>query len=736
MNLYQVSLPNFSQLSSQDQVSIIDNMNTLFHGPMQHCRLITFVTPANLSFLERERRRLALSIDDERRRRGLMEEVRLINQIGSGEQMRHARHYLLDFDDTVAANDLAYWRVRAIPQTKLKLPVSGEYVEAPDHMIPVTNGENGKTDVDNTRYKYSILASYALCGSWDWHHPLVQMINDATGPMIICIDARKIHPERVGASVEFWEGMRLNGHDRTAHVRREESQLAQNNLRDESLFHVRILFMLLDKNSQNLLDRTKSLRRIATNSMSMEPLRGYQRAASAMFGPQKSPSGMPAGHYNASSRTLAAASGLWAVGREQETKGIYTGISQGDVAKHFNFVEWEGNDPFHAIYLGLTGRGKTVFAQAMAWRMCEQGVQSIFLEPQGHSRRLMALANGRNVSYNQISYDKTRINIMDVVYENVTEQLDHVLTMLSLLLDPMGRQPREFNNAEVAALRKALTMTYEQYDWQTELLVDHSLTPTLETLCAKLHVVATQQEPFIRSETAAVAEYGGDLTLLAAASTVSCAAAALAEEISSLYVFGDYADMFNVPSNTDLTLKEDIVLFDFKHVPEARRGLFYYAILSGINLQVRRRPRKRAIIVDEIHYMSQNSRLMKFLAGMVKTVRTYGAAIHMIDQDLEAFIGVDGAKAESMAAGLDVAAGQFIVNNIQLLVSLGLTYNAAIQLMKQYPDEILPSHAQFLAQMGADKDMGKGMAVIRYGGKADMIYAKLRPMEANALFGS
>lgn len=738
MNLYQVALPNFSQLSSQDQASIIDNMNTLFHGPIQHCRFITFVTPANLNHLERERRRLALSVADERRRRGLMEEVRLINQIGSGEQMRHARHYLMDFDESVAASDLAYWRVRATPQTKLKLPVSGDYIEAPDHMIPVTPGENGKLETDNTRYKYSILASFALRGSWDWHHPLVQLINDATGPMIICIDARKIHPERVGASVEFWEGMRLNGHDRTAHIRREESQFAQEKLRDESLFHIRVLFMLLDKNTDNLLERTKSLRRIATNSMSIDPLRGYQRAASAMFGPQKNPAGLPAGHYNAASRTLAAASGLWAVGREQETKGIYTGISQGDVAKHFNYVAWEGNDPFHAIYLGLTGRGKTVFAQAMAWRLCEQGVQSIFLEPQGHSRRLLALAGGRNVSYNQISYDSTRINILDVVYENPSEQLDHVMTMLSLLLDPMGRRPREFNNAEVAALRKALLMTYQRYDWQEELLADHSLTPTLETLCAKLHLVACQRESIIAQAPEAYASGSSGVALAAGspASAVSRAAAALAEEISSLYVFGDYADMFNVPSNTDLTLKEDIVLFDFKHVPEARRGLFYYAILAGINLQVRRRPRKRAIIVDEIHYMSQNSRLMQFLAGMVKTVRTYGAAIHMIDQDLEAFIGVEGAQAESMSSGLDVAAGQFILNNIQLLVTLGLTHKAAERLMRQFPEEILPSHAQFLSQMGSDKEMGKGMAVIRFNGKADMVYAKLRPMEAEILFGS
>jgi hypothetical protein len=56
--------------------------------------------------------------------------------------------------------------------------------------------------------------------------------------------------------------------------------------------------------------------------------------------------------------------------------------------------------------------------------------------------------------------------------------------------------------------------------------------------------------------------------------------------------------------------------------------------------------------------------------------------------------------------------------------------------MAQFPDEILPSHAQFLSKAGSDKETGKGMAVIRADGKADMIYAKLRPMEEQALFGS
>jgi hypothetical protein len=218
--------------------------------------------------------------------------------------------------------------------------------------------------------------------------------------------------------------------------------------------------------------------------------------------------------------------------------------------------------------------------------------------------------------------------------------------------------------------------------------------------------------------------------------TVARAAAALAEEIESLYVYGDYADNFNVPTNLDLTLKERIVLFDFSQVPERRRPLFYYATLAGINHQVRRQPRRRALIVDEVHYMSQEASLMTFLANMVKTVRTFGAAVIMIDQDLEAFIGVEGAQAESMAAGLNIAAGQFIINNVSWTIAFGMKRDAAYRLTQHYKDEILPSQAEFLARMGSDDRHGKGMAVVRANGKADMVYFQLRPIEAEYLLGS
>ena len=41
---------------------------------------------------------------------------------------------------------------------------------------------------------------------------------------------------------------------------------------------------------------------------------------------------------------------------------VPTGISVDEVAPHVHYLDWKGNDPFHGIILGRTGKGKTVGA--------------------------------------------------------------------------------------------------------------------------------------------------------------------------------------------------------------------------------------------------------------------------------------------------------------------------------------------------------------------------------------
>jgi hypothetical protein len=468
MRSFQVSLPYFYQIDAEDQTAVMQQLVSLFAGPLQHCRLLTFVAPAGLERLEQERRRLAMNRPQEWARRGLMEEVRQISEWGRRGEMRKARHFLVDFQDTLTAADLAHWRVLA-EEAYPQLPVTGVYAEQRDHLAPVLPDRDGARGTrglqpDHSRPFYTVLSSYQLTRSWDWRRPLAQAITGADGQLVICVDIRKVHPERVTASAEFWQGMVFNGQDRDAVLAREEAEAALA-VRDEAVHHVRVSFMVLDRRLDVLRRRADALRKALSQFMRVDRLTGYQAAGARLFGPTPRPEGtLPAGHFNTLSRTPAVAAGMWGVGREQRTAGFYIGLSVDETAPHVHYLDWQGNDPFHGVILGRTGKGKTVGAQALAWRMAEQDVQVVLLEPQGHSRRLLQLAaaDGRaagRVSYNRLSYSDSRLNVLDVVYENATDQYDHVLTMLGLLLDPLGEQPRRFSNAEVAAVRRALALT-------------------------------------------------------------------------------------------------------------------------------------------------------------------------------------------------------------------------------------------------------------------------------------
>ena len=81
---------------------------------------------------------------------------------------------------------------------------------------------------------------------------------------------------------------------------------------------------------------------------------------------------------------------MWGVGREQSAGGFYVGISVDEVGPHVYYLDWKGNDPLLRYHPGPHGKGKTVGAQALARRMAEQDIQVVLLEPQGHSRRLLA----------------------------------------------------------------------------------------------------------------------------------------------------------------------------------------------------------------------------------------------------------------------------------------------------------------------------------------------------------
>jgi hypothetical protein len=75
---------------------------------------------------------------------------------------------------------------------------------------------------------------------------------------------------------------------------------------------------------------------------------------------------------------------------------------------------------------------------------------------------------------------------------------------------------------------------------------------------------------------------------------------------------------------------------------------------------------------------------MTFLANMVKTVRTFGAAVIMIDQDLEAFIGVDGRRPSRWPPASTSPPGSSSSTTSAWLIAFGMKRDAAFRLAGHY----------------------------------------------------
>jgi hypothetical protein len=53
MRVFQVTVPHFNQIDTHDQSAILGQMTSLFAGPLEHCRFLTFAMPAGLERLAR-----------------------------------------------------------------------------------------------------------------------------------------------------------------------------------------------------------------------------------------------------------------------------------------------------------------------------------------------------------------------------------------------------------------------------------------------------------------------------------------------------------------------------------------------------------------------------------------------------------------------------------------------------------------------------------------------------------
>lgn len=139
----------------------------------------------------------------------------------------------------------------------------------------------------------------------------------------------------------------------------------------------------------------------------------------------------------------------------------------------------------------------------------------------------------------------------------------------------------------------------------------------------------------------------------------------------SKYVEGTYANMFNQPTNFELS--SGFVVFSVRDLEDQLRPIAMYMILNYIWTAIRAETKRRIMVVDEAWWMMQYEDSAKFLHGLVKRARKYYLGVTVISQDVEDFLASRYGKAVVSNASMQLLMKQSASSIDIVAETFGLT---------------------------------------------------------------
>jgi hypothetical protein len=320
----------------------------------------------------------------------------------------------------------------------------------------------------------------------------------------------------------------------------------------------------------------------------------------------------PAKTYPCLSRDIALMFGILGFRKLDGLRGTLRGqAAEGSYPFFYN--SWPKEKiATHELWAGMTGSGKTFYLNTFLTRQyVEEKIPFDLIEPMGHGKKL---AEALNVPCIVPSPDWTRINPLDVMFYDRTEQVTHVIRLLAAIL---GRQftGDSLGNNQKSLIGQAVLKLYDRIGPLNSITPDRA--PILQDLCGTL--AGMGENPTFRR-----------------------IAKELADEIAGLCTGdGPYAAFLNDRTNVDLGITEDgrprIFSLDKMSTDEKLLAITYTQILSAIRRDCLADDSPRTVAVDEYYRLQRHPSLIDFLIEGAKTFRTRRVKLVVIDQNLSVF---------------------------------------------------------------------------------------------------
>lgn len=258
----------------------------------------------------------------------------------------------------------------------------------------------------------------------------------------------------------------------------------------------------------------------------------------------------------------------------------------------------------NSIVFAQSGSGKSYTTKVEILRQLMQGTKVIVIDPEREYKRLTESVGGTYIKLSARS--KEKINPFDLAstFHTASDLSEHAQD----LTDVIGLMAEGLSAREKAAVDKAILRIYKRSKEQ----------PLLEDFYAELQKL-------------------GQLKLC--------------ERIEK-YITGSLADVFN--AKTNIQLDNRLVIFDIKDLPESLRQIMMLIISNFVQNQVKAKPEKRLLIIDEGWMLLEHEESARFVSGLVRRARKYYLGVSIISQQANDFLHNDYGRAIASQSALRI----------------------------------------------------------------------------------
>ena len=259
----------------------------------------------------------------------------------------------------------------------------------------------------------------------------------------------------------------------------------------------------------------------------------------------------------------------------------------------------------NSIVFAQSGSGKSYTTKVEILRQLMQGTKVLVIDPEREYKMLAESVGGTYIKLSAKS--KEKINPFDLATahheaSDLAEHAQDLTEVISLMAEGLSSR-------EKAAVDKSILRIYKQAKTQQ---------PLLEDFYAELQKL-------------------GQLKLC---------------ERLEKYISGSLADVFNAQTNIELDNR--LVIFDIKDLPESLRQIMMLIISNFVQNQVKVKPEKRLLIIDEGWMLLEHEESARFVAGLVRRARKYYLGVSIISQQANDFLKSDYGRAIASQSALRI----------------------------------------------------------------------------------